>query len=100
MVINGRIYKVDWPLKGMQFNEENNSLETDAQQIWIVWSTQLRKKRKVKEMAIPQSEHGGAKKSHGIERTSKRNGQCDWGEASVNWTLRKGRRYKTRHGRK
>jgi len=62
VVINGRIYKVDWPLKDMQFNKENCSVGTGARLISIVWSIWLRKMRKVKEIAISQSEHGGVKK--------------------------------------
>jgi hypothetical protein len=100
-MINGRMYKVDWPLKGVYFNEENCGVETVAEQIWIAWCIELRKLRKVKEIAIPQSEYGGAKKSHELERTSERIGQRVWGEASENGTLRKGRRYNiSRHGRK
>jgi len=38
--------------------------------------------RKVKEIAFPQSEHGGVKTSHELERTSERNGLGVWGEAS------------------
>jgi len=37
-VINGRIYKVDWPLKDMKFNEETHGVGTGAEQSWIVWS--------------------------------------------------------------